>query len=307
MNKLQRSWILFKCSVSIVLQNKKLLVFPILSFIFTMLILGFVIMPVAFQPTGHSFSHGAHWKAVVDTLVVAKSTAAHPGREDVTLKPVAVGIGIGIYMVSMFLATFFNVAFFHQILQALRGNAVSVQAGLRFAISKLSAIAMWSLFAGVVGLIIKTLEERLDLIGRIIMKFVGTAWSVASVFVIPVLIVEPSINPVSVLRKSASTLKKTWGESLAGYLGLQFGGFLVLFISILFLGGAIAASMALNNFWILLVAAVLWIFALIAFAYLTSVASQVYRCALFVYASEGTIPQPYNSELLEMAWKMKKA
>jgi len=307
MNKLRRSWILFKCSVSIVLQNKKLLVFPALSFIFTMMILAFVIMPVAFQPTGHSLSQGAHWKAVADTLVVAKSTAASPGRSDVTLKPVAVGIGIGIYMVSMFLATFFNVAFFHQILQALRGNAVSVQAGLRFAISKLSAIAMWSLFAGVVGIIIKTLEERLDLIGRIIMKFVGTAWSVASVFVIPVLIVEPSINPVTVLRKSASTLKKTWGESLAGYLGLQFGGLLVLLVSLLFLGGAIAASMALNNFWILLVAAVLWVLGLIAFGYLTGVASQVYRCALFVYASEGTIPQPYNSELLEMAWKMKKA
>src|SRR5205085_11437064 len=176
MNKLRRSWILFKCSVSIVLKNKKLLVFPILSFIFTMMILGFVIMPVAFQPTGHSLNQGAHWKAVADTLVVAKSTAASPGRSDVTLKPVAVGIGIGIYMVSMFLATFFNVAFFHQILQALRGNAVSVQAGFRFAISKLSAIAMWSLFAGVVGLIIKTLEERMDVIGRIIMKFVGTAW-----------------------------------------------------------------------------------------------------------------------------------
>ena len=307
MNKLRRSWILFKCSVSIVLQNKKLLVFPILSFVFTMLILGFVIMPVAFQPTGHSFNQGAHWKAVANTLVVAKSTAANPGRTDVTLKPVAVGIGIGIYMVSMFLATFFNVAFFHQILQALRGNAVSVQAGLRFAISKISGIAMWSLFAGVVGLIIKTLEERLDAIGRIILKLVGTAWSVASVFVIPVLIVEPSINPVTVLRKSASTLKKTWGESLAGYLGLQFGGLLVLLGSILFLGGAIFASAALNNFWILAGAAIAWIVGLIAFGYLTSVASQVYRCALFVYASEGTIPQPYNSELLEMAWKMKKA
>ena len=112
---------------------------------------------------------------------------------------------------------------------------------------------------------------------------------------------------MTVLRKSASTLKKTWGESLAGYLGLQFGGFLVLGFSILFIGGAIFASVALNNFWILAGAGIAWIVALIAFGYLTSVASQVYRCALFVYASEGTIPQPYNSELLEMAWKMKKA
>ena len=100
MNKLRRSWILFKCSVSVVLQNKKLLVFPILSFVFTMLILGFVIMPVAFQPTGHSFGQAAHWKAVTDTLVVAKTTTAQSNRTtELALKPVAIGIGAGLYLV----------------------------------------------------------------------------------------------------------------------------------------------------------------------------------------------------------------
>jgi len=204
-------------------------------------------------------------------------------------------------------ATFFNVAFFHQILHALKGEAVSVQAGFKFAVSKLKVIALWSLFAGVIGLIIKVVEERLEAVGRLIMRFVGLAWSLASVFAIPVLIVEAGSNPFDVLRKSASTLKKTWGESLAGYVGLQFGRVLVFLFSILFLGSAVVASIMAQNGWILLGAGVLWIFALIVFAYLTSVASQVYRCALYIYASEGTIPQPYNDELLQMAWKLKKA
>jgi hypothetical protein len=298
------------------MQNKTLLVFPILSFVCTLVILSFVVTPLAFQRTGYKFSQLQHWKAVSQTLVVEKPTApeeegvirrSRSRSSDLALKPMAIAVGAVIYLISMFLATFFNVAFFHQILQALRGNPISVVAGLQFAVSKLKAILLWSLFAGVIGLVIKTLEERLDFIGRIILRFVGVAWSVASVFVIPVLIVESEVNPVSILRKSASTLKKTWGESLAGYLGLQFGGVLVLMLSLVFLGGALVGSIMLNSFWIMAIAGVFWVFGLIAFAYISSVASQVYRCALFVYASEGTIPQPFNSELLQMAWKMKKA
>jgi len=308
MNKLKRSWTLFKCSVSVVLQNKQLLVFPALSFVFTMIILFLAITPVAFQSTGYKLDQGAHWKAVGSSLFATKSIAqGESSTTKVTFKPLAIGIGVGIYMLAMFLATFFNVAFFHQILHALKGDPVSVQGGFKFAVSKLKAIALWSLFAGLIGLIIKVLEERLEAVGRLIMRFVGLAWSVASVFVIPVLIVEPGSNPIEVLRKSAATLKKTWGESLAGYLGLQFGRLLVVLCSIMFLGGALVASIVTRNGWILLSGVVLWVFALIAFAYLTSVAGQVYRCALYIYAAEGAIPQPYNDELLQMAWKLKKA
>src|SRR5258708_73054 len=49
--------------------------------------------------------------------------------------------------------------------------------------------------------------------------------------------------------------------------------------------------------WLLAAAGLVWLVSMIAFAYLTSVASQVYRCALFLYASEGTIPEPYSLEL----------
>src|SRR4051812_28691436 len=309
MNKLRRSWILFKCSVSVVLKNKKLLVFPILSFVCTLVILAFVVTPVAFQRTGYRLGQGKHWKAVGQSLFIAKTVATGgdgaSSSTKLTPKPLAVAIGASVYMLSMFLATFFNVAFFHQILQALRGGPVSIQGGLKFAVSRLMAIFLWSLFAGVIGLLIKTLEERMAAVGQIILRIIGLAWSLASVFVIPVLIVEPGCNPLAVLRKSASTLKKTWGESLAGYVGLQFGGVLVFVVSLVFLVGAAFLASALKSGMIMAVAAVLWLVGLLAFSYLTSVASQVYRCALYMYATDGNIPQPYSTEHLQMAWKTK--
>src|SRR3954469_3139475 len=230
MNKLHRSWTLFKCSVSVVLRNKKLLIFPLLSSIFTLAVLVCVVSPVAFLDTGHGLSQVEHWKAVSQKLFVANTVENGEGSTTrLTPKPLAMAIGAGVYLLSMFLATFFNVAFFHQILAALRGHTVSVNNGFRFALSRIQAILLWSLFAGAIGLVIKALEEKVDLLGKIILRLVGAAWSVASVFVIPVLIMEGDKNPVNVLRKSASTLKKTWGESLAGYVGLQMSGMIALF------------------------------------------------------------------------------
>jgi len=70
---------------------------------------------------------------------------------------------------------------------------------------------MWTLFAGLVGLIIKAIEQRLEIVGRILARFIGLAWSIASVFVIPIIVrEEQDANPVSLLKKSAGILKRTW-------------------------------------------------------------------------------------------------
>jgi hypothetical protein len=55
------------------------------------------------------------------------------------------------------------------------------------------------------------------------------------------------------------------------------------------------------------VAVVGWLLALFAWGYVTSVASQVYRGALYLYAAEGLIPAPYDQAMLDQAWKFKKS
>src|SRR5207302_4399331 len=105
-------------------------------------------------------------------------------------------------------------AFYHEIMNALNGQEVSIASGLRFAATKCQYILMWTVSAGAVEYAIKALEEQFGLIGRLVMRLVGTAWSIACVFVIPVIITsEHSKNPLNVLKESALTLKRTWGES----------------------------------------------------------------------------------------------
>ena len=307
MNKLQRSWLLLKSSLSIIARNKQLLVFPIVIFTCTIAIIAFFLAPPVLRPTGYSYTSAEHWQAISHSLFSQTPGAAQNGGR-VAFTPGAIAYLAFLYFVAMFIATFFNVAFYHEILAALSGQAVSIGRGLKFALTKLSSILMWTLFAGLVGLIIKTIEERMALVGRIIGRLIGIAWSVASVFVIPVIVrEEQTANPVSMLRKSATVLKRTWGEALIGYAGLSFANLVILLCSLVGLAGVVVISAALHTAWLIAFAVVGWLMAMFVWSYVAGVASNVYRGALYLYAAEGVVAEPYNQEMLDMAWKYRKS
>jgi hypothetical protein len=109
------------------------------------------------------------------------------------------------------------------------------------------------------------------------------AWSIASVFVIPIIVQdEQNTNPVQMLKNSAGILKRTWGEALIGYVGMSLASGLVLLGSMVLLIGALIIPMALNNYWLIAVLGVLWIIAMFVLSYLTSVAGQIYKGALYL-------------------------
>ena len=326
MTKFMQSWQLFKASINVTLTHRKLLWFPIVTTVFTALIAFFFLsamaLPVVFHHTGYHIYQKEHWAALEQYYSAQAHAAAqaHPAVNTPNGVPAqiaqyfsaqrglnweSVGIAV-IYFVSMFLATFFNVAFYSEIISALNGRGVSIRRGLGVARSRLPSILAWSLLAGIVGWIIRTIEQRAPFIARIFTGLIGTAWSIAAVFVIPVIIQEQSVrNPVKILKQSATTLTRTWGEGLIGYLGFSAASTLVFvwsLIPLILVGGL---AYALHSWWIALVGAVLWAIALLIISYISSVASHVYRCALYLYAAEGVVPEPYDQNLLNMAWKVK--
>ena len=304
--KFKRSWLLFKSSLAIMAANRRLLVFPVVVFLFTMLILLFFLAPVGLRPTGYSYASAQHWQAISHSLF-SETTDANGRVVESGLTPGAMIYLAFMYFVSMFCATFFNVAFYHEILAALGGEPVSIGRGLKFAGTRLKAILMWTLFAGLVGLIIQQLEQRLSFVGRIIARFIGMAWSIAAVFVIPIIVRdEQNANPVKLLKNSAGILKRTWGEALIGYAGISLASGLILFVSLIGLFGSLALCIALNNYWLIVIVGVLWLLGMFVLSYLSSVAGQIYKCALYLYAAEGIVSEPYSAEMLNAAWKFKK-
>jgi hypothetical protein len=301
----RRSWQLFRSSVQILVRHRKLLLFPVVSLLCTVAIALFFFAPIVLLPTGHARNQPEHWQALAARL--GDTTAVDTHTQHWHPKTATCLYLVVIYLVSMVGATFFNVAFYNEIIRAFAGERVSLRGGLAFASHRLRAILLWSLLAGVVGLVIRGLEERFGWIGRLALGLVGMAWSVASVFVIPVMIREPSTNPFTLLKNSAVTLRKTWGEALIGYVGITFGVWIVLAGSFVFVVGVICLSVLLKQPVLILPAGVLWLLAIIAFLYVVSIADDIFRCALYVYASEGVVPAPYTAELMDAAWKVRKS
>jgi hypothetical protein len=309
MTKLQNSWDLFTKSLSVMMEYKKLMFFPFITAALTTLIVLFFITPVALQPTGYEYTSPHHWKAIAQTIFTDNSTDAHNSydkRHSVELTNSGALFVALIYFVAMFFATFFTVAFYSEILHALNGRDVKISRGLLFAGTKIPSILLWSLFAGLIGYMIRTLEEKVGLVGKIIFGIIGIAWSVASIFVIPFIITETSVNPFHLLRQSADTLKKTWGESLIGYVGIQLGGIVIFISSLVMLGGAVFIAIQLQNASLMITVIALWLIGILAFSYLASVANHIYRCALYLFAVDGKIPAPFDHTAMQSAWKMKE-
>ncbi len=66
---------------------------------------------------------------------------------------------------------------------------------------------------------LRAIEERVGLIGRIIIGLLGATWTVASFLVVPVLVTR-NVGPVDAVKESVLLLKKSWGENLIGHFGL---------------------------------------------------------------------------------------
>jgi hypothetical protein len=310
--RFQNGWRLFVGSLSVMRKNKSLLLFPIATAGLTIVMAGLFLTPIALQPSGHSYSESSHWKEVSSRLfteVPATGMDAARGRKT-TLKatPQAIAYCIIFYFLSMFMATFFNVAFVHEIFDALNGQPVSVSEGLQFAGTKLKPILMWTLFAGLIGLLIRTLEQKFGIFGRWVVRFIGLAWSVAAVFVIPVLVMEEHPdNPIGVVRQSAGVIKKTWGEALAGYAGLQIGGIIGALSGLIVISASFYIGFAYRQWGLMMTGIFGWLAFVVALSYVMSVAGQIYLCMLYRYASTGTVPDGFTPEMLAMAWTPKKS
>jgi hypothetical protein len=323
MNKIKRSLRLLKAALAVMARERKLLFFPMIASGLAILAALFFLLPVVAYPTGHPFFSAAHWQTLAATvaphgeatkyhLVTQGLQAGQPGMVASPFQSRWVRLWfVPVYLSSMFIATFANAAFYHEILQALNGKRVSIRRGFRCAASRWRAILLWSLFAGLVGYIIRAIEQRVGLLGKIVTGFIGTGWSVACIFVIPTLVRDPeTTNPVKLLRRSAGTLKRTWGELVIGFAGVELATGLVAAALVLSavaffsLAGHAGGAHSLLRAISVVAGLALFLSIFLALSWLSRAVNSIYRCALYIYATEGVVPGSFDQELLDSAWKV---
>ncbi|MGA2917515.1 DUF6159 family protein [Methanoregula sp.] len=270
-----RSFELVKTSWNILMDDKKLLVFPVLSGIVTIIVILTFVLPL-----------------LVSGALMGMSTAG----------PIAYyGILFLFYVVSYFVVIFFNTALVSCVNAKLSGKDMSVGEGLSNSAKHLPAILGWAIVSATVGIVLHLLERRSGLLGQIVFSLIGGAWALVTFFVVPVLILEDK-GVFASLGESFALIKKTWGESIVGSAGMA-----IVFVAI----GVIAAlgvlvTLLLGNAILFGVALALFLILVVLLAVVYYAMQGIFVTALYTYAKTGSVPSAFNPDLIQNAFAPKQ-
>ncbi len=272
MGRISRGWKLTKLSLRVIRKDKEILLLPVMSAAATVVVLASFIVGIFLSTGFDGFFEGA---SVVTSLALLFT----------------------FYFVSYFISIFFGAAVIGCATIRLNGGDPTVRDGLRIAADNLGRILAWALVAATVGLVIKAIQQRVGIIGRIVMGALGVAWTLVTYFVVPVLIYE-KLGPWAAVKRSASLFKGTWGEMIVGNLGLGIIFFLAGTLGILFIvaGGLVGGMVGLL---VGLVAAVVYWLVL---AVIKTAAEGVLVAALYRYATTGQVPEGLEGVRFASPW-----
>lgn len=96
---------------------------------------------------------------------------------------------VGIYPMT-FLSVFFNVALAGAAAASFDGRPIGVREALGISWKRLGRIAQWSLLAAGAGLLLEQIASRIPGAGRLASWLLGAAWSLATIFAVPLLALE---------------------------------------------------------------------------------------------------------------------
>jgi hypothetical protein len=289
MGTFERSWQLTKLSFGVIKQDSEMLLFPFLAGFFSLLLSGALLVPTV----------------LIDLLRHNTRGVAHLHFDAIAY--VLLGVS---YLGLSFIATFFNVCVVYTTKTRFEGGDATFFDSIKFAFSKLHLIFAWSLVAATVGLLLHLLDQvaqRAGVFGRIIIGIVraalGAIWSIVTLFVVPAMVYE-DVGPFDAIKRSAETLKATWGESLVRYYGLGLVQFLFWVLGFVMAGAVIYALVAVSAPMVVFVAVIAALIVyFLAVVLIFSVANAVFNTALYAYAN-GRAPAAFQSVNLGEAFRV---
>lgn len=271
----------FSFAIGMLRRNAALLLFPIIS----VLVVG-VVSLVLLAPFGMQ-------------LIRDAEAGTEPGQ----IGPFTIALLVICLIADAFVVVFFNGALMSEALVVVRGGHASVGHGLGVAARRAPQILAWGLVTATVGLVLSALRDKGGIGGALLSFIGGLAWGIATVFVLPVVIVE-GLYPIGAMKRSVAILRslfgpdaalggmrKAWGYGV-GYLVVVFGG-IVLAIALIVLGSA-AQNVAVTVPAI--IGAVL-VFGIVAIV--SSALGAMVSAVLYVYAVDHTTPPEVDGAVLQ--------
>lgn len=271
-----RSVRMLKASWWVLRENPGLIAFPVISVVLSLLVGVF-----SFSTFGSWATHGGRAvNGARDGLLVPSLIAAYP---------------------LTFISIYFSVALAEVLGGRLDGKQTTTAQGLSAANSRIGLIAAWSLLACTVGLLLRALEQRLPLAGRIAAWLFGMAWSLATIFAVPVLAYE-GLGPFETVKRSTQIFKRRWGAQIGGSIGIGAASVVVAIPLLVLLFAGFATPGGGGALLVVLAGA-----GLFALGAAVSAMEQIYR--VFVYRSAvgmDTSGGPFSQEDLRSPFTKRR-
>ena len=271
MGRFARSWRLMKQSWAVLMKDKELMILPLIAGLCILVILASFAVPV--------FVKGTDWAEGLPEWTLYLATFAF-------------------YVVAYTITFFFQAAVIAGASERMAGGDPTLGSALGAASKRLPSLFLWGVVAATVGMIIRAIEERSEIVGRIAMALVGAAWSLATFFMVPVLVMESKPLAQS-FKRSWGIFKETWGETVIGAGGLGLAGFLISLPIILLCGWLFSTGLI----WPAIIIGVL---CLATISVVFSALQGVYVAAVYRFATADEAPQGFDATVLREAFRPKK-
>lgn len=222
-------------------------------------------------------------------------TGDPPEGNDATIRGLATGGFLTLVLLQLW-SMICSVALSRATMDAMAGRDWTFGGATRAARRRLGAIATVAVAqAGVGRLLRKKPSEKKGFFGTMVSRFTTSvlemAWWAVTYLVVPVLAKE-TCNGITALRRSGKLFRKTWKEAFIGRLALGwvwagFGALAVVPVGVcLYLGIQDAR-------WLLMAIAAPGAIALFGVVFVRTL-DMIYRTALYVFATEGVVPEPFD-------------
>jgi hypothetical protein len=280
MGRIARSWELAKASWGVLQADKELIVFPILSTVAVTLVMVSFAVPMFLAGMFEAGFARTGELPILGTL-----------------------LGFVFYVLQYTIIFYCNSALVGAAMIRLKGGDPTLRDGFAIANRHFASIVGYALLAGTVGIILRSIARR-GLVARLVASLFGVAWSIATFLAVPVLVVE-GVGPIEAVKRSTHLLKQTWGEQIAGSIGLGAALGLVFFVGLLLFGGALTLAVASHSPALIVGVVAFFVLAGVLTSLVGSALSAIYTAAVYRYATDGEAGGMFDPELVRGAFLTK--
>lgn len=280
MSRFSNSVSLVKSSWHVLSQDKELIALPAISGVVT---------AVAMIP----FVAGAFLAGVSTT-----------GNET-QVSPISYVLAFLGYLVAAYVTIFFQSALILAANERLSGGSPTLGSAISAAASRAGHILPWAIISATVSMVLRAIQERSGILGRIVVGLVGMAWTLVTFLVLPILVIEGT-GVKEALTRSASTFKRTWGENVIGNAGVGLVGLAGMLIGLVVCGPIIAIGISSDVLAMTVGGIVLLVVWMIVVSVFSAALSGVFQTALYRFAVLGEEPAGFTHEQIAGAFVPRK-